>query len=109
MLSENGIIILNIVASLDGNASLFLKAEYKTIKQVFPQVYLFACHDPDDDKRLQSISLVALKSSASPSFLNEDPELQAYLNSRITIEINDDTPILTDDHAPVEYYAMKAL
>jgi spermidine synthase len=109
ILSDSGIMILNIVASLEGSASQFLKAEYKTIKNIFPRVYLFACHAPDDSDLLQSISLVALKSKSTPSFINEDPELQTFLSNRIEIETKDDIPLLTDDHAPVEYYAMKAL
>ncbi|HSG68231.1 MAG TPA: fused MFS/spermidine synthase, partial [Bacteroidales bacterium] len=62
LLSDDGIVIENIIASLDGPASAFLKAEIATIRKIFPQVYIFACHDPLDPQLLQSITLVALKS-----------------------------------------------
>lgn len=109
MLNDGGIVIENIIASLEGPASRFMKAEYKTYKEVFPQVFLFACHDPDDKELLQSISLIALKSEVRPDFISQDPLLNTYLNHRVLPVIPENTIILTDDYAPVEYFAMKAI
>ena len=39
-LSLSGAVILNIVSSIEGEMGEFLRAEYKTYKKVFPQVYL---------------------------------------------------------------------
>lgn len=109
MLEDNGILIENIIASLEGVQSEFLQAELHTLKQVFPQTFVFACHDPDDTRLLQSISLVALKSGTQPALHNADPSLQAFLNNLVEINIAGGTIILTDDYAPVEYFAMRAL
>lgn len=109
MLNENGIVIENLIASMEGPAGEFMKATYKTFTEVFPQVYLFACHDPDDQQLLQSISLIALKSSTIPKLTSDDPLLDEYLKHKIDPNIQEETLILTDDFAPVEYIAMKAL
>jgi spermidine synthase len=109
MLKEGGVVIENIISSIDGPAAAFMKSEVATYKKVFPQVYVFACHDPEDPTLLQSISLLALKSETPASFESSDPMLNAFLGSRVTPEIPEDVIILWDDFAPVEYFAMKVL
>jgi len=108
MLNESGIVIENIIASVEGPASKFMKAEYNTFKQVFPHVYIFACHDPEDIELLQSISLIAIKSKAEPSLVSDDEILNKYLKHRVIPSIPENTIVLTDNYAPVEYFAMKA-
>jgi spermidine synthase len=109
MLNENGVVIENLIASIDGPAGAFMKSEFATFKEVFPQVFLFACHDPLNKDRLQSISMVALKSDQAPSFSNTDDMLQGFLDHKIDVVIPSDVIILTDEYAPVEYFAMKIL
>ncbi len=109
MLEQDGIVIVNIIASMEGPASEFLHAEYVTYREVFPQVYIFACHDPEDPGLLQSISLIALKSAETPLFSSTDPLLSSLLDHRIELEISPDAMILTDDYAPVEYFTRKAI
>lgn len=109
LLNENGIVIENLIASQKGPASAFMHSEYHTYKQVFPRVYLFACHDPEDVDRLQSISLVACKSETALPFSNPDPVLARYLEHRIHPNIPEKCIILTDNYAPVEYFALKAM
>ncbi|MEE4255868.1 MAG: fused MFS/spermidine synthase [Bacteroidales bacterium] len=108
LLNDDGIVIENIIASMEGPASKFLKAECKTYLEVFPQVYLFACHNPEDPSLLQSISLVACKSPEAIAINNEDPAIDSLLKHMVTIDIPPGTIILTDDHAPTEYFALKA-
>jgi spermidine synthase len=109
LLNDGGVVIENIISSMEGPASEFLKAEYKTYLEVFPMVYLFACHNPDDPFLLQSISLVACKSPEMIAVNNTDPVLDSLLTHKIYIDIPPGTMILTDDHAPTEYFALKAL
>jgi spermidine synthase len=71
-LSENGIVILNIVSSLDGETGQFLRSEYYTFKEVFPQVYLFPTQNKNDTKLMQNIVLIALKDPKVPSFQSDD-------------------------------------
>jgi spermidine synthase len=108
MLHEEGVVIENLISSLEGPASQFMKAQYNTFTQVFPQVYLFACHDPGDEELLQSISLIAVKGERKAGFSNPDPFLDSLLQNRVSPNIPGNTIILTDDYAPVEFFAMKA-
>ena len=108
LLNDEGVVIINIISAFSGKGSQFLRAETATYKKVFPQVYIFAAHDTVDGNRIQSIVLVALKSKQKPSFHSEVGEYDEYLGHEITDKIILDMPVLTDEHAPVEYYANKA-
>ena len=109
MLKDDGIVIENLISSIEGPSSEFMKAEIATYLEVFPQVFLFACHDPEDARLLQSISLVALKSDDKVTFTNSDKTLNSYLMNRVEPEIPEGTLILSDNYAPVEYFAKKSL
>lgn len=105
-LSNNGVVLLNLISNLDGT---FLKAEYSTFKRIFPQVYLFATVDPKNSRIPQNVQLVALKSKQVPSWNSQSPELQNYLANRITLDPEPTEPILTDEFAPVEQYMVEVL
>ena len=109
LLDEDGVVLVNIVSSLEGKRSQFLRAEYHTYRSVFPQVYLFPVNGAANPTQIQNLILVALKSTTPPSFTSDNPEWQAYLNTRWIKEIPQDLPLLTDDHAPVDQYIMRAL
>ncbi len=109
MLDQDGIVIVNISGALTGPSSKFLQSSVATYMEVFPQVYTFACHDPQDPELLQSICMIALKSDNAPEFFSSDPMLDDYLQHRVSIDIPPGTIVLTDNYAPVEYFAMKAL
>ncbi|TKR25979.1 spermidine synthase [Natronomonas salsuginis] len=107
-LSEDGYLFANIISAPTGPASEFYRAEYRTMEQVFPQVYSFPTAGPGV---IQNIEVVASK---NPEVVTES-ELQARNAERdIGIELGDeiesyrrdeptdDVPILTDDHAPVD-------
>jgi spermidine synthase len=106
-LDEKGIVLLNIISSVNGEKGKFLRAEYATYKKFFPQVYLFLVKNKEAGDRAQNIMLVALKSEEKPVFENNDAELQEYLSCLWIKEIKNDTPILTDDFAPVDNYLAK--
>ena len=109
ILNEGGLVILNIISSIEGEKGKFLRAEYKTYKSVFPHVYLFPVGSPDNGTEVQNIMLVALKAKDRPVFTNGDPKLDEYLGHLWREEISNDVPILSDDYAPVDYYISKAL
>ncbi|MBQ04215.1 spermidine synthase [Candidatus Bathyarchaeota archaeon] len=111
-LSPDGVIVSNLISSLIGDTSDLIKAEIATIKEVFPQVYLF----PTKTKQLsliQNINLIATKAPVR----QEGPDLQRvavahpvrgvpferYIATLLVSEITDITElILTDDYAPAE-------
>ncbi|MFA6437001.1 MAG: fused MFS/spermidine synthase [Candidatus Paceibacterota bacterium] len=112
-LNKNGVLITNVISALSGEKSEFFKAEYKTLKTVFPNVLVFPV-ETQDQKTVQNIMIVSLK--------NKDFDLSAMLNSISGTEfetyfnnlenhiiIPSETPILTDSFAPVEYLIGKIL
>lgn len=108
-LSDKGIVILNIISSIEGEKGQFLRAEYATYKNIFPHVYLFPVRETEDGQELQNIILVALKSDEKPVFNSSDKILNEYLGHLWKKEVVLDMPILTDDFAPVDYYISKTI
>ena len=109
ILSDNGVVILNLISSIEGEKGKFLRAEYATYNSIFSQVYLFPVASPDDGKKVQNTLLVALKSPDIPNFQTSDGEIRGYLDHLWKKEIGADVPILTDDYAPVDYYISKII
>jgi spermidine synthase len=104
LLNDQGVVLVNIVSSLDGPKSKFLTAEYQTFREVFPQVYLFPTDDKNNATKTQSIMLVAMKSNDPPSLNSEDAELTHYLTHFWAGVLDKNAPILTDDFTPVDQY-----
>lgn len=106
LLANDGVVLMNVLCSLEGDAGRFLRAEYATFKMVFPQVFLFPVVAPEDGSRWQNIMLVALKSDEKPALTNENQDLNELLSHIWTGPINVDLPPLIDDFAPVERYIL---
>ena len=109
MLNEGGCVLLNIISSLKGDASIFLRAELATYRDVFPFVYVFAVMDPGDPQMVQSTMLIAVKSTTKPVMESNDEEIAAYLLHEATDQISAGIPVLTDEFAPVDFYTNKAI
>lgn len=104
-LSDDGVVFLNLISSLAGKKSKFLRAEYLTYKQVFPEILLFKVKDTALEEA-QNFILVAFKNERKVSLVSENKEFDRYLKALWRGEIKEDLPILTDDYAPVDYYTM---
>ncbi len=104
ILNEKGVVLINVISAIEGDSGKFLRAEYATFKQVFPQVYVFPINHPRDGSIVQNIMLLALKSDEKISLESDDKVLNGYLNRLWKKEIENDIPILTDDFAPVDQY-----
>jgi len=102
-LNEGGIFIMNIISHLTGDKGRYFRAQYHTIKKVFPKVYVFPVHDVDN------IVLIATKGDNEIRMHNSDLELQRYIDRLYLPEIPCDVPILTDNYAPVEYLSLNNL
>ena len=113
ILNENGAVYANIISSLDSGNNQFLRSEIATYKSVFPRVYLFAVQYPqptEKEKHLfQNFLLVGLKTTAEPEFSSINDQINQYLSHLYTGNLADNAEILTDNFAPVEFYASKAL
>ena len=102
-LNKNGVILVNIVSSLEKKGSKFLEAEYLTYKKIFPQVYLFALGTKNKNQ-IQNILLVAIKSDKKIELKGDDKKFSEYLSKNIEIHPAKNTPILTDDFSPTDQY-----
>jgi spermidine synthase len=102
-LKPDGAAILNLGSSVTGDASKFLLAELATYRQVFPFVEVFKVHTEYPDEKLQNVIIVASKQKSAVG-QNSDPEIEALLQHRLRIDLDETLPPLTDDLAPVEYY-----
>lgn len=107
MLDEDGVVLANIISAVTGDNGKFLRAQYRTFAEIFPQVYVFPVQEAGRGDQVQNVLLVALKSKKPMSMESADAELNIYLSQRWTQVIPYDSPSLTDDYAPVERYAPK--
>lgn len=116
-LTADGIFVLNVINSLAGKKSLLFQAEYQTLKEYFPQVYVFPAYyyDGNNLEEIQNLVLVAAKNPRRQTKADllkfasaEQKELLDQLWEK-AIEISPKTKILTDDFAPVDYYISKLL
>jgi hypothetical protein len=112
-LTEDGVIVSNLIASFVGDTSDLFWAEYKTVERVFPRLYVFRTSERGSGW-VQNIILVATKyddvlareeiarrGAGVPSVDAE--ELESFADD-LWNEIPDtgDLPLLTDDYSPVE-------
>ncbi len=104
-LNENGSLIMNIISGTEGEKGKFFRAQYHTLKEVFPQIYAF----PLWDKAVWNIILVGSKNPERKTTRSEKPGLQYYLTHLYKKEVPRDIAILTDNFAPVEQYVIRAL
>lgn len=109
MLADDGVLLINIISSIEGVKGKFFRAEYWTIRSVFSNVYVIPVTDVDDGNAVQNLLLVALKNKKEPLFKSENPEFNGYLSQLWKKEILRDMPLLTDDFAPVDNYVLAAL
>ncbi|WP_137285589.1 spermidine synthase [Halorussus salinisoli] len=107
-LSKDGIFFANVISAPNGPASEFYRAQYRTMEQVFPQVYGFPTARTGV---VQNVELVATKNSevVTESELrtrNRDRDIGIDLSSEIGSYRNDEptegVPILQDNRAPVD-------
>lgn len=98
MLNYNGIVLTNIISSLEGEDTDFIEYEYATYKAVFDDVKIFQVQDRDYTEN-QNLILVGIKGNPQ---INEDKyeEYKNYLNMEIT-NFKTDKNIVTDDFAPI--------
>ncbi|WP_224334634.1 spermidine synthase [Haloprofundus halobius] len=107
-LSEDGILFANVISAPTGPASKFYRAEYKTMSQVYPQVYSFPTAS---GSVVQNIEVVATKNE---SVVTEEQLLARNERRDIGIDLDSeirnyqrttrtgDVPVLRDDRAPVD-------
>lgn len=97
-LNDNGMVITNILSSLEGEEEDFIKYEYATYKKVFDDVKLFKVTDAKAEER-QNLILVGFKGDKN---INEEKydEYEDFLAREVT-NFSSDREIVTDNYAPI--------
>ena len=103
-LTDDGIVIFNLGGAIEGDGSVFLKAELATYKEIFPQVHLFKVNADYPNDQFQNLIIAALKQPVPANLTSTNPNFSALLATIYQSNITLDKNILTDDLAPVEYY-----
>lgn len=112
-LNDEGAVLVNVISSLNAETGKFMEAELATYRSVFPQVLLFAVQYPDpteeEKEYLQNFMLVGLKSDKPVRLESTNAEYNSYLTHYYPMEVPPGTAVLTDEYAPVEFFASRAL
>lgn len=87
-LNDHGVYLSNIISSLQGHDSRFLKSEVATLHTVFKNVYVVPCSDKDDAELKQNIMVVAS---------DDDLPIETIL-----LDSENHPIILTDNYCPVD-------
>lgn len=98
MLNEDGLVITNIISSLEGEQAKFIQHEYATYKAVFDDVKLFAVKTPD---KTQSQNLILVGIQGNPEINVEKQEEYKDLLDTEVVGFSSDKAISTDDFAPI--------
>jgi len=112
-LNEQGAVVSNLITSLTGDTSDLFWAEYRTVAQVFPSLYIF----PTSNYGMGWVQNIILVASESQQLLSKEALMEQI---RISQQANqpeilglashlwngptrvENVPTLTDDFAPVE-------
>lgn len=99
ILNDNGMVITNIISSIEGEQSDFIKYEYATYKAVFDDVKVFKVSPNRDESERQNLILIGIKGKTN---LNEErySEYQYLLNTELS-HFSSDKKIVTDNYAPI--------
>ena len=98
MLNENGVVLTNIISSVEGSNSDFIKYEYSTYKAVFDDVKLFMVNTKNETEK-QNLILVGIKGNPQID-TNKFTEYKDFLDMEVN-NYNSDKAVVTDDFAPI--------
>ena len=115
-LTPNGIVVANLISAVTGPSGKIARAFTRTLRQVYPQTYIFASRRPDNvsletiqnviviatrDKQRVDIKEIVKRASALDKGLFPDP-VQDIAVAYFDRQLPEDVPILTDDYAPTD-------
>lgn len=111
-LTTNGVLAYNVIGQVQGSQADIVGAIYRTMKEVFPQVYTFPAHananvvligtksrEPFNPARVRREAAALLRSGVSmpPTFAERS---RSFRSTAPPAAAN--SPVLTDEYAPVE-------
>ncbi len=92
-LNKNGVYLTNIIGSLDGENSKFLKAEVNTLRKVFKNVYVIPCNINQVSKGKPHNNMIVAC------------DYDICFDGEYELEIDENEIILTDNYCPVDLLA----
>lgn len=101
-LTPSGVVLVNVLASQKGQSSDFYAGYYQTLKTTFPEIRVFAVHNPVDVRLWQNLILAAF---ATP--FTETVPVPADLQEMLANQVGPPSKFIlpfTDDFAPVDRY-----
>jgi len=109
-MSDEGMIVINVIGSLDEKKNEFLLSEMKTFAEVFPNNLFFATEDLVSEGP-QNFVFVGSRSEKNLKDLWSDSQFDSLAGDLLEIsdEKLDDYLTLTDNFAPVDYMNAKIL
>lgn len=106
LLDDDGVLVMNVIASPDDERARFFDALYATIDDVFPQVRAFRVQEGDEGALLNT-SIIAVKNpdtDIAAALAKSHPEVVARMYEGY--EPPAGTTLFTDDFAPVDQYLL---
>ena len=97
-LNDNGMVITNIISSLEGRDEDFIKYEYATYKAVFDEVKLFKVRDTNEEEK-QNLILIGFKNGKNID--NEKYEQYKKLLDKEKTNFSSDKEVVTDHFSPI--------
>lgn len=115
--APGGALLMNVISALTGEDGRFARAIINGLKQRFADVHVYCVGDPASPGEVQNLMLVALPENGRalypaarrPGMSPDAWEMDRMATHRYEGEIPVDEPLLSDDFAPVEKYAMMLL
>lgn len=115
--APGGALLMNVISALTGEEGRFARAIIHGLKRHFPEVHVYCVGDPASPEEVQNLMIVALpeadramRDPARRAGMSPDAwEMERMAGHRYVHHIPEDEPLLTDDFAPVERYAMMLL
>jgi spermidine synthase len=118
-LKEDGVLIANFYGSLAPDTRATIYSVLRTMRIAFPQVYVIATVGPESEELQNFIFIghnvsnpdqrIDLREAAAVEFAYSMLQGVAALELRPTDALVNSHAVLTDDYAPVEYYAANAI
>ena len=93
-LKDDGVYMSNVLGAVEGDKGKFLRAEVKTLQQVFKHVYVIAVYKNPKPERYVNWMVVATDNDKYTP------------NDIVDVRLTDDDIILTDDYNPVDSLVM---
>ena len=106
LLSDDGILVMNLIASVEGEGSQFLASQYLTLREVFPQVEVYVVRageiEPGAPRNVAIIAAKNPRMNLGSTLRQIDPQLTSRHISADALRATSSAMVLTDDFAPVD-------